>query len=86
MRPIVSTIDTAGYVISKFIKNVLKEIFPRTELSLLNSSQLKEKLDKAKCQNDEVLVSFDIVAMYTNIPIDLAIEIIQSKITDEMNW
>lgn len=79
IRPIVSTIGSPCYKISKYLCSILKPMTLNSQYNIKNSFCLKEQLDKMVLGQDDVLVSFDVVSLFTNIPLQLAREIIIKK-------
>ncbi|XP_067622805.1 uncharacterized protein [Eurosta solidaginis] len=78
LRPIVSSTKVPCYNLSKHIGVVLKNIISE-EYNIKNSFQLKENLKNIHIEDDEILISFDVVSLFTNIPIHLAIQTIMKK-------
>lgn len=79
MRPIVSTINSPHSDLAKFLASILKNIV-NSEYNLNNSLELKEKLGDIKIPKNHQLISFDVVSLFTNVPIDLVFELI------DKNW
>lgn len=78
MRPIVSSTNVPCYKMAKHIGDILKNIIS-TELNIKNSFQLKSKLEKIRIENNDILVSFDVISLFTNISTHLAIDIIMTQ-------
>lgn len=78
LRPISSSVSVPCYNLSKYIGSVLKNIVME-EYNIKNSLQLKEKIEKITLEEDEILISLDVVSLFTNIPIHLAINNIMKK-------
>jgi len=68
MKPISSSINVPCENLSKYIDDILKNII-----------ELKERLENVNLDEEEMFVSFDVVSLFTNIPVDLAIYTIMSK-------
>ncbi|XP_044756970.1 uncharacterized protein LOC123315369 [Coccinella septempunctata] len=79
LRPIVSFIQSPLYKISKFIANTLSKATNTNKYYIKNSFHLKKSLKDIKIQNNQRLYSLDVKSLYTNIPIDLAIQAIENK-------
>jgi len=47
-----------------------------------NSSDFVESINNLRLEDDEILVSFDVVSLFTNIPTTLAVEIAQRRLTE----
>ncbi|XP_073824918.1 uncharacterized protein [Musca autumnalis] len=78
LRPISSSTQVPCYNISHYIGKILKNIISK-DYNIKNSVELKEKLNAISFDKDDILVSFDIVSLFTNIPIHLAIKNILDK-------
>lgn len=79
LRPITSTIGSPGYMLAKMLTKMLEIIFPRTKHHIKDSYEFVKFLRRVRIREDDILVSFDVVSMYTSIPYELVEEIILSK-------
>lgn len=79
LRPIVSCIQSPFYKLSKFLANIISNITSQNNYYIKNSFQFKDFIDTIELNNNEQIISLDVVSMYTNIPIDLAKHILQEK-------
>lgn len=85
VRPLVNCANTTLSIISKFLDFTLKP-FINTHFSYIKDSQnLMQKLDNFKCDSNTSLFSADFESLYTNIPLDEAIEIISDFISNVPN-
>lgn len=82
LRPITVTINTPGYKLSKVFDIMLKRVFQVKDIHVKDSFGFKRFIDEVKIDEEDVLISFDIVSMYTNIPYTLAKDIIMNASGD----
>lgn len=78
LRPISSSIEVPCYNLSKYIGNILKNIILE-KYNIKNSVELKKKLENVNLEDGEILISLDVVSLFTNIPIHLAIKNIMDQ-------
>ena len=75
MRPIVSFIHSPTYQLSKHLCHLLSPLVGHSDSSVWNSKQFVEFISDLYVQEDEMMASFDVVSLFTNVPRDLAIEV-----------
>lgn len=78
LRPIVSFINAPTYKTSKFLANCLKFLIADT-YNVKNSYEFVNFIKTQTIPENFVLISLDVVSLFTNIKIDLAIKIIDEK-------
>lgn len=80
IRPIVSTINSPTSALSKWIANILKVSFKEfNSFSVDDSFVFSEKINEFQLPEDFVLISLDVVSLFTNISLDLTLHIIQEE-------
>lgn len=79
LRPIVAGIGSVGYETSKLMKKYLDKWFPPKDLNIKKSTEVKEAIDKIAVDKDDIMVSFDVVSMFTSIPIRIIIGILEDN-------
>ena len=83
LRPIVSSIGSALYNTSKFLSDILSPIQNLNGYSVLNSSQFAKEVANMEISEDEVMVSFDVVSLFTAIPVNKACDYIRNKLNND---
>lgn len=61
-------VNAPGHEMDKIFNKMLGECFPTSEHHVKDSYHLKSMIDKLTINENDQLVFFDVVAMYTNIP------------------
>ena len=79
MRPIVSMINTPEYKLAKHLDNVIKPHIPDEYLVTSNKEFLK-RLREFEHQDGDWCMSFDVVSLFTNIPLNETINIIANDL------
>lgn len=82
LRPIVSCIQSPFNELAKFQKNILNKVAYKNQFYIKNSFDFKDKIKDITLPKDYILVSLDVVSLYTNIPIQLAIKSIEKRWED----
>lgn len=85
LRPIVAMRGSPGHALGKIFNEMLKEIFPISHFHIKDSFQAKKFFDGVSFPSNYTIKSWDVVSMFTNIPIDLAKDIINEKQTVFLN-
>lgn len=72
IRPVMSTVNSPTYNLSKYLNEILSNL-EKHPVDVKNSSEVREKLNNLLIDDDEEMVSFDVVSLYTSIPQEEAI-------------
>ena len=82
LRPIVSAIGSPTYKLAKFVTSVISPLMGNTSF-VKNSKHFSEMVSSETVSQDEVMVSFDVQSLFTNVPIDKALEVIHKRLVDD---
>jgi len=77
MRPIISNIDAPTSLLSKWVVSQVKILPPIQSLSVKNSFEFVEKIKDIYIEDHEVLVSFDVEALFPSIPVEEGIKALE---------
>ena len=80
LRPISSSSNLPCYQMSKYMGDILKNIIS-DKYNVKNCYELQQKLHDIILEENNKLVSFDVISLFTNIPTYLAIKIIMKNWT-----
>lgn len=75
LRPIVSYIDSPAEDIAKMLSSILKQAID-DKYDVKNSSEVVKRIEGLTIEENEELVSFDIVSLFPSIPIKHAIDLV----------
>lgn len=78
LRPIVNTIGCPTYLLEKYLSMKLRPLVGLTKSFVKDYSSFVEQLKGIKFDPGDILVSFDVVSLYTCVPIKEAVEVINS--------
>jgi hypothetical protein len=76
----VSSISSPCYALAGFIQTTLKPLAGNSEATVKNSDHFIQLLKPIELQDQDILVSFDVVSLFTNVPIEESLQIIKSKL------
>ena len=87
MHPIVSACGTATYNTAKFITQILQNYRGKTSSFVKDSTEFFQKIKHLLINpEEETLVSFDVSALFTSIPVPVTLQVINSKISTCTNF
>ena len=84
LRPVVSMVNTPEYALAKFLDNMIKPYLPLTRI-LKSTDHFTEELNEFSPNSQNTMVSFDVVSLFTNVPLVVLIVIIIDRLYDEHN-
>lgn len=79
LRPIVSCIQSPLYELEKYLGEILKNIVGKTEANIKDSWEFIKYIKNKSIPDNHSIISLDVISLYTNIPIQLALSVIKNK-------
>ncbi|XP_072030595.1 uncharacterized protein [Amphiura filiformis] len=83
LRPIVASRGSITYDTAKMVANILSPLVGKTDRHLNNSEDLVNKLSKFTLLDSECLVSYDVTALFTSVPVDETLGIIKTLLMND---
>ena len=80
LRPIVSSRGSISYEVAKELARILKPLVGSSPHHIKNTGDFIEQIKHVKLQADETITSYDVSALFTSVPIEAAINIIQRRL------
>ena len=84
MRPILSATGTYNYVPLKWLDEKLK-LLSVNSYTISDVFQFAEEIHKLQLNDNDILVSYDVSALFTNVPLEETIQILANKAFTQ-NW
>lgn len=79
MRPIVAACSAPGFKLAKLITSMLSSIFHEKGYHARDSTDFVQQVNGQHIEQNECMISFDVISMFTNLPIDHLISIIETR-------
>ena len=80
LRPIVSSIGAVSYETAKELDSILKLLVGRSPYHVQNTRDFIQHIKGILLQPDECIMSYDVKALFTSVPIQPAINIIKKHL------
>ena len=86
LRPRVSSINAVTYELARFVAGIISSLVGQTEHHITNTQVFVEKIHDLKLEPDESIVSFDVSALFTSIPVKEALEVVRELLERDDSW
>ena len=73
LRPIVASVGSPTYKLAKELARVLSPLTGKTESFIKNSAEFANRIRKEPVTDGDMMVSFDVVSLFTRVPVDDAL-------------
>ncbi|XP_064073285.1 uncharacterized protein LOC135193669 [Vanessa tameamea] len=80
LRPIVSQIDSPTYELAKHVSKVLQPLAGQTKSHVKDSRRFVDILRSTTVDPDDLMVSFDVESLFTNVPVSECMDVIKVKL------
>ena len=77
---IIDDTGSIGYNVSRSLADIISPLVGTTSQHVLNSKQLVEDMGEVTINDDECLISHDVVSLFTNTPIERILDIIRMEV------
>jgi len=84
LRPNVSNIGAPTYQLSKYLAGLLSQLIGNSAHHVKNSFQFVQVLESLRVQPEDLVVSFDVVSLFTNVPIVDSLEHLSHHFEDDV--
>ena len=83
LRPIVAAIGSPTFSLAKFVTSVISPLVGNTSSYVRNSTHFRDMILKETIDRSEMMVSFDVKSLFTNVPIDAVLKITKKRLDDD---
>ncbi|XP_015124713.1 uncharacterized protein LOC107046575 [Diachasma alloeum] len=82
LRPVVSCIKAPSYKVARFLHELLSRVTKRSVFTIKNSMEFVEFIKGVRLPPEYVMISLDVVSLFTNIPKRLVLHIVDESWDD----
>ena len=86
LRPIVSLQGSPTYELSKYLAMILHPLVKTSPQTINNANTFLTNIKDHKLEPDEIMISFDVVSLFTSIPLDTEKRITNDLLTYDESW
>ena len=72
-------VNTPEYELARFLDGIIKTHIP-SKYSITSNTQFLKRLQEFDLQEDDYCISFDVVSLFTNVPLAETIDIVANQI------
>ena len=83
LRPKVSSLRTVTYETSKELSRILKPLVGRSPYQVQNNKEFIQQLEDIKLRSDDIIMSYDVKALFTSVSIKPALKIIKKLLEED---
>ena len=83
LRPIVSSIESITYETAKELARILKPLVVRSPYHVQKTKDFIQHIEGIQLKPDECIMSYDVKALFTSVPIQPAISIIKKHLEED---
>ena len=80
LRPIVSGCGTTTHPMARFLADILSPLMGHTQHHVKNSEHFVQSIKDMSLSDDEIMISYDVSALFTAVPVEEAIDIIRRRL------
>ena len=80
---LVSSVHLLCVFASKFIASKISPLAGKSDSYVKNSKHFIESIDGIRVEDDEVMISFDVKSLFTNVPIKESLEVIYEMLSND---
>ena len=84
-RPIVSFISSPTYNRFKHVAKILKPLAGNSAYTVKNSTKFCGSIAEINLQDDDELLSFDVVSLFMSIPVDVVVNVTYDPLVNDEN-
>jgi hypothetical protein len=74
------SIGSPTYALAKYLTEILKPVVGKTEHHVVNFKEFVTRMEQIRLGKNDILVSFDIVSLFTNVPVEEACNIAKERL------
>ena len=86
LRPIVSGVGSVSEGCAKHLSKILNSVKGKNGHAVKNSAEFVEIIKNLEVPPGRKMLSFDVSALFTSIPIDFALQAVRSKLSQDNSW
>ena len=80
-----SFLDSPTYGLSTYLADILSPMVGNTEYIVENSYKFADFIRSKTLDAEHKLVSFDVISLFTKIPVDLAIKVAEKRLREDIS-
>ncbi len=85
LRPIISSVGSVTYNLARFLADIIGYLAGKTKHNIKNSADFVKKVKDILVLDDETITSYDVVSLFTCIPIADAIKVIRELLLKDQS-